>query len=77
MNLFLGVVQWEDTNLFVTVTLALHHSWDVIKEDLEPVSRLVAYYEMKEATSTFELAFWKFGLVQADIVNNIDSVHSM
>lgn len=36
----------------------------MIKEDLDKIVRLIAYYEIKEATSTFELALWKLRLDQ-------------
>ena len=60
-----GVVQWESDKLFVSVA----HNWDDIRRDLGRITRLVSYYELKEATSTFELALWKFKLDQADATN--------
>ena len=33
------------------------------------IACLVSHYELKEATSTFELALWKFKLDQADASN--------
>ena len=32
---------------------------------------MISYYELKEATSTFELALWKFKLDQVDEANPI------
>ena len=43
--------------------------WDDIRRDLGKITRLVLYYELKEATSTFELALWKFNLDQVDATN--------
>ena len=37
--------------------------------DLCRITGLVSYYELKEATTTFELALWKFNLDQADATN--------
>ena len=37
-----------------------------LKETLVKITRLVSYYELKEATSTFELALGKSNLDQAD-----------
>ena len=63
-----GVVQWESEKLFVS--RATLHNWDDIRRDLGKITQLVSYYELKEATTTFELALWKFNLDQAD-ENNI------
>ena len=62
-----GVVQWESDKLFVS--RAIHHNWDETKRDLGKITRLVSYYELKEATSTFELVLWKLNLDQADATN--------
>jgi len=37
--------------------------------DLCRITGLVSYYELKEATTTFELVLWKFSLDQADASN--------
>ena len=63
-----GVVQWERNKLFVSRTA--RHNWNDKRRDLGRVTQLVSYYESKEATTTFELALWKFNLDQAD-ENNI------
>ena len=65
LNQVRGVVQWESDKLFVSVA----HNWDDIRRDLSRIARLVSYYELKEATSTFELAMWKSKLNQADTTN--------
>ena len=62
-----GVVQWESDKLFVS--RATNQSWNETKRDLGQITRLVSYYELKEATSTFELAMWKFKLDQAGASN--------
>jgi len=62
-----GVVQWENDTLFVSRTT--HQNWDHIRRDLGKITRLVSYYEIKEATSTFELALWKSKLDQVDATN--------
>mgnify|MGYP001043048783 CR=1 FL=1 len=64
LNEVRGVVQWESNKLFVS--RATHYNWDIIRRDFDRITRLVSYYELKEATSTFELAWWKFNLDQAD-----------
>ena len=65
MNEVRGVVQWESEKLFVSVA----HNWDDIKRDIFKITRHVSYYELKEATTTFELALWKSKLDQADAIN--------
>ena len=44
----------------------------VDKEKLGKVKKLITYYEMKEATTLFELALWKTRIDQADISNPAD-----
>ena len=39
---------------------------EVDKEKLDKIIRLITYYEMKEATTLFELALWKAKIDQAD-----------
>ena len=49
-----------------------HYNWNDnndIRRDLGRITRLVSYYELKEATSIFELALWKSKLDQADATN--------
>ena len=68
-----GVVQWESDELFVS-TLTTHNNWDNSRRrDLGRIAQLVSYYELKEATSTFELAMWKFNLDQEDATNTNDT----
>jgi len=40
--------------------------WNAIKESLDSVVRLIAYYEMKEGTTIFELALWKAQIESAE-----------
>ena len=71
LNEVRGVVQWESDELFVSITT--HQNWDDIRRDLGRITRLVSYYELKEATTTFELALWKSKLDQADTSNLTNS----
>ena len=57
-----GVVQWESEKLFVSRATR----WNDVRRDLGRITRLVSYYELKDATTTFELALWKSKLGQAD-----------
>lgn len=45
---------------------------DIDKEKLDKVERLIAYYEMKEATTLFELALWKVKIDQTNGDSAID-----
>ena len=63
-----GIVQWEGNKLFVS--RATRRNWNNVRRGIGRTSRLVSYYELKEATSTFELAMWKFKLDQADATNS-------
>ena len=68
MNEVRGAVQWESDKLFVSGAV-LHFNWNEIRRDLDRITRLVSYYELKEATTTFELALWKSKLDQEDATN--------
>ena len=68
LNEVRGVVQWESDTLFVSRETP--QNWDIIRRDFGRITRLVSNYELKEATSTFELAWWKFNLDQADATNS-------
>ena len=53
-------------------TMDRGRNWNrVIREDLDKIIRLISYYELKEGTSIFELALWKFKLDQVDKSNLI------
>ena len=63
-----GVVQWQRGELFVPRTA--HQNWNDTRRDIGTIARLVSHYELKEATSTFELALWKSKLDQAEHASN-------
>ena len=44
-------------------------NWSRVRECLNKLVRLISYYEIKQGTSIFELALWKFKL---DQVGNVD-----
>ena len=77
MNEVRGVVQYENDKLFVPRATAYNwneanrdlDNWDDTRRDIGRVTRLVSYYELKEATTTFELALWKSKLYQLDATN--------
>ena len=43
----------------------IRENWKNIRKVLCKIGRLISYYEMKEATTIFELALWKSKLRQA------------
>ena len=49
--------------------LESHLKIGMIKQRHSKITRLVSYYELKDATATFELALWKSKLNQADASN--------
>ena len=59
--------------LFVLVTQLREggNNWNRVRESLDMTIRLLSYYELKEGTSIFELALWKFKLDQVDKANPI------
>ena len=64
---FVGLYNGKVTSCFLPRTT--HHNWDDTRRDLGRITRLVSYYELKDATTTFELALWKSKLDQADATN--------
>jgi len=74
-------VEWRDGELIIPAVISRQREdaiWgmgtlvEVDKEKLIKVEGLIAYYEMKEATTLFELALWKTRIDQADISNPPD-----
>ena len=51
--------------------MRLGRNWNAVRRDLGKIIRLISFYELKEGTSTFELALWKFKLDQVDKANPI------
>ncbi len=74
-------MQWESNKLSVSIATSMElllgerdQNWNDIRKDFGRIARLVSYYEVREATSTFELALWKSKLDQADAINTVTSV---
>ena len=81
LNDIRGVVHWESDarvpNNLLFVSGETYHNiglWDEIESDIGKITRLVSYYELKEATSTFELALWKYNLDQVGASNTANRV---
>ena len=63
-------VERDDSELFVTATAMgggrnMGSEWNTVKESLDEIVKLITYYEVKEATTLFELALWKAKIDQA------------
>jgi len=77
-------VEWRAGELSIpTVSREIRMPWgsmetavEVDKEKLDKIVKLIRYYEMKEATTLFELALWKSKIDQADISNPADRAAS-
>lgn len=41
-------------------------NWNRVRDDLDKIVKLISCYELKEGTSIFELALWKFKLDQVE-----------
>ena len=63
-----GIVQWSPGNgLYVSRrTMRGGENWPEIRPVLDKINDLVLYYELREATTLFELALWKYKIDQAD-----------
>ena len=67
-----GVVEVSGGELFVsTQAMGGGNNWNAVRRDLDNIVRVISYYELKEATSMFELALWKFKLGQVEEDNPI------
>ena len=70
-------VEWRAGELVIpTVSRQIEGQWgrvetsaQIDEEKLDKVEGLIGYYEVKEATTMFELALWKAKIDQADISN--------
>ena len=47
--------------------------WSIIRKNLLEIDRMISYYEVKEATTLFELSLWKAKIEQANEVKPRDS----
>ena len=47
--------------------------WKLVKQSFDKMYKLISYYELREATSLFELAFWKAKIDQVDDVVELAS----
>ena len=67
-----GVVQRSGGELILSAqTIGGGRNWNTVRRDLNNIIRLISCHELKEATSIFELALWKFKLDQVDKANPI------
>lgn len=62
-----GLVEKRDSKLFVSAAeMGGGKNWNIIKQSVDKIVKLVTYYEMREAATFFELALWKAKLRQAE-----------
>ena len=71
-----GVVERSRGNLFRRLFLSAQtmrggNNWNAVRRNLDDITRVISYYELKEATSMIELALWKFKLDQVDKANPV------
>jgi len=70
MDKIRGLVEWKDNELLVSAAdMALTgrgDNWNSVKESLEKTLGLLAFYEINEAGTLFELALWKAMIDQED-----------
>ena len=77
VNELCGVVEWGNAReLFVPATAMEHgNNWENIRDILSKIERTVSCYEMKEATTIYELALWKSKLDDAGNITANRSDH--
>jgi len=66
------IIPSESFTEFMLMNMAIgrNSQWQELKAVFEGIVRLLTYYEMKEATTLFELAFWKAKIDETDDVVN-------
>ena len=69
-------IEWRGGELSIPAVRRENHQWGrvetvvkVDKEKLDKIVSLIAFYEIKEATTLFELALWKARIDQAATSN--------
>ena len=66
-------VEWSGSELLISVSATdINMAWTwwvTVKERLDPVIKLITYYETKDVTSLFELALWKAKIDQVEDTN--------
>ena len=67
-----GVVERSRGDFIASAqTMDSGRNWNRVRDDLDKIVRVISCYELKEGTSIFELALWKFKLDQVDKANPI------
>ena len=56
----------ESHDLFFSPVEARESNWNAVRQRLRKISAVITYYEMKEATTIFELALWKAKIDQVE-----------
>ena len=68
-----GIMERRGSELYIPA--AANHDtddWNIIKASLDQIVSWIRYYEIKEATSLFELALWKARIDKVDDSNPIN-----
>ena len=74
-----GAWSWEDewerggTTIYISVNATRRRDgWDIVQQHVRQIVSWIKYYEMKEATTLFELALWKAKIDQVDEADRRD-----
>jgi len=71
----ISAVEWRDGELVIPAVRQVRVTDTLVeidKEKLSKIVRLIRYYEIKEATTLFELALWKAKINQAEDATDIN-----
>ena len=60
------VIERRDTDVFISAVAFHDATWKIVRGILGQIDELITYYELREATTSFELALWKSKIDQAD-----------
>ena len=67
-----GVVRRRGGELCCNRLMLDGYKWGRVKQSVDKIVRLIRYYEIKEATTLFELVLWKLKLDQAEEATDIN-----
>jgi len=70
-----GEIEWEREGgeIYIPVEVTRRRdSWKGLKQRVDQIVKCIKYYEVREATTLFDLALWKAKIDQVDDTTSLD-----
>jgi len=62
-----GDIEWERGAIYIPMEVKrLRYGWGLVRERFHRILSWIKYYELREATTLFELALWKAMMDQVE-----------